>query len=201
MQRLILILFILTTIHLKSFGQDSARVEKRGIYTGLSFGTWFPDSKNKVLGNPLLLGFVLDFRTEKNAFGLTFNLIGLPHHNTTEPIKLKFGDSVLTRNDFSGAQLTLDYTRELWSKDRFLFEGICGIGYGKLSYYNPDKNTDIGKSSIIFTPGLSVRYLIGRKMFLQIKTQYYIANYDLNDHVSTDLKGNYLTTKLIIGSR
>jgi len=191
----------LTFIVLKSFGQDSSRVEKRGIYTGLSFGTWFPDNKNKVLGNPLLLGFVVDFKGENNAFGLTFDLIGWPHHNTTEPIKIKYGDSVLTRNDFFGAYLTLDYARELWSKDRFVFEGIFGIGYGRLSYYNPDKDTDIGKSSIVFNPGLGLRYLIGRKMFIQIKTQYCIANYNLNDNVSTDLKGNYVTTKLIFGSR
>jgi hypothetical protein len=201
MQRLILTIFISTIIVLKSFGQDSMRVEKRGIYTGLSFGTWFPDSKNKVLGSTLLFGFEVDFKGEKNAFGLTFDLIGWPHHNTTEPIKVKFGDSVLTRNDFFGAHLNLDYAREFWSMDRFVFEGICGIGYGRLSYYNPDKDTDIGKSSLVLNPGLSLRYLIGRKMFIQIKTQYCIANYNLGDNVSTDLRGNYLTTKLIIGSR
>jgi hypothetical protein len=201
MQRLILTIFILTFIVLNSFGQDSPRIEKRGIYTGLSFGTWLPDNKNKVLGNPLLFGFVLDFKCEKNAFGLTFDLIGWPQHNTTEPIKIKFGDSVLTRNDFFGAHLTLDYARELWSKDRFAFEGICGIGYGRLSFYNPDKETDIGKSSIVLNPGFSLRYLIGRKMFIQIKAQYCLANYNLNDNISTNLKGNYLTTKLILGSR
>ena len=201
MKRLILIIFILTIIALSSFGQDSSRVEKRGIYTGLSFGTWFPDNKNKVLGNASLFGFAVEFKGEKNAFGLTFDLIGWPHHNTTEPIKIKFGDSVLTRNDFFGAHLTLDYARELWCKERFVFEGICGIGYGRLSYYNPDKDTDIGKSSIVFNPGLSLRCLIGRKLFIQIKAQYCIANYNLNDKLSTDLKGNYLTTKLIFGSR
>jgi hypothetical protein len=201
LQRLILTIFILTFFVLKSIGQDSSRVEKRGIYTGLSVGTWFPDYKNKVFGNPLLLGFVVDFKGQKNAYGLTFDLIGWPHHNTTEPIKIKFGDSVLTRNEFFGAHLTLDYARELWSKDRLVLEGICGIGYGRLAYYNPAKETNIGKSSIVLNPGLSLRCLIGQKMFLQIKTQYCIANYNLNDNVSTDLKGNYLTTKLIVGSR
>ena len=201
MQRLILTIFILLFIARKSFGQDSSRIEKRGIYTGLSCGTWFPDNKNKVLGNPLLLGFVVDFKVERNTFGLTFDLIGLPHHKTTEPINIKFGDSVLTRNDFYGVHLSLDYSLELWSKNRLVFEGTCGIGFGRLSYYNPDKYTDIGKSSIVFNTGLSLRYLIARKMFLQIKTQYCIANYNLNDNVSTDLKGNYLITKLIFGSR
>lgn len=201
MKRLILAIFILTSIFSKSFGQYGSRVEKKGFYAGLSFGTWFPDHKNKVLGNPLLLGFLVDFKGEQNALGLTFDLIGWPHHNTIEPINIKFGDSVLTRNEFLGVHLTLDYARELWSSDRLVFEGICGIGYGRLSYYNPDKDTDIGKSSFVFNPGLSLRYLISRKMFLQIKTQYCIANYSLNDNISTDLKGNYLTTKLIIGSR
>jgi hypothetical protein len=200
-QRLILIIFILSFSLFRSFGQDSLKVEKKGIYTGLSFGTWFPHSKNKVLGSPLLLGFVADFKGEKNAFGLTFDLIGWPHHKTDEPIKIKFGDSVLTRNDFFGAHLTLDYARDFWSKNRFVFEGICGIGYGRLSYYNPDKDTDIGKSTVVFNPGLSLRYLVAEKMFIQIKTQYCIANYHLNDNMSTDLKGNYLTTKLILGSR
>lgn len=201
MQRFILTIFLLAFVVLMTFGQDSSRVEKRGIYTGLSFGTWFPDNKNKVLGNPLLLGLIVEFKYEKNAFGLTFDLIGWPHHNTTEPIKIKFGDSVLIRDDFFGAHLTLDYAREFWSTGRLLFEGICGIGCGRLSYYNPDKDTDIGKSSIVLNPGLSLRYLIGRKMFMQIKTQYCIASYNLNDNVSTDLRGNYLTTKLIFGSR
>jgi hypothetical protein len=82
-----------------------------------------------------------------------------------------------------------------------VFEGICGLGYGRLSYYNPNKDIDIGKSSIVFNPGLSLSYLIGRKMYVQIKTQYCMANYDLNDKVSTDLKGNYLTTKIIFGNR
>ena len=201
MQRYIVTTFIFMVITLQSFGQDSSRVERRGIYTGMSFGTWFPDNKNKVLGNPLLLGLVVDLKYEKNAFGLSFDLIGWPNHRTAEPINIKSGDSLLTRNDFVGAQLTLEYARELWRKDRFVFEGICGIGYGRLTYYNPDKDTDIGKSSIVFNPGMSVRYLIGRKMFIQIKTQYYLANYDLNDNTSTNFMGNYLATKIIVGSR
>ncbi|MFD1552938.1 hypothetical protein DNU06_15965 [Putridiphycobacter roseus] len=201
MQRLFLTLFILLFIIPKCFGQHSSGVEKKGIYLGLSLGTWVPDNANKVLGKPLLLGFLVDFKDEKNAYGLTFDLIGWPNHHTTEPIKIKFGDSILTRNEFFGAHLTIDYARELWRKERLIFEGICGIGYGRLTYYNPDKDTEIGKSSIILNPGLSFRYLIGQKLFLQVKTQYCIANYNLNDNVSTNLQGNYLTTKLIFGSR
>jgi len=184
-----------------SRAQDSTRIEKKGIYFGVSAGTWFPDGQNKVLGNPLLFGFTADIRTEKNAFGLTFDLIGWPDHHTREPLKIKHGNDILIRNDFFGAHLTLDYGREIWSTNRFLLEGICGIGYGRLTYYNPDKDTEIGKSSLVINPGICVRYLAGRKLCIQWKTQYCIANYNLNDHVSTDLRGNYLTTKLIFGSR
>ena len=198
MKRFILIMLFLTIVALKSFGQDSTFIEKSGISTGLSFGTWFPDHKNQVLKTPLLLGFIIDFKDKKNAFGLTFDLVG---GFKTEEYKIKFGDSVLIRNDFFGAHLTLDYAREFWHKDRFVFEGICGIGYGQLSYYNPDEDTDVGKSSIILNPGLSLRYFTKKKVFLQLKVQYCLANYDLKDNISTDLRSNYLTTKLILGRR
>jgi hypothetical protein len=197
MQRFKLTILFLTIVTLKSFGQDSTFIEKSGIYTGLSFGTWFPDHKKNVLKNPLLFGFMVDFKGEKNAFGFTFDLVG---GFKTQEYKIKFGDSVLTRNDFFGAHLTLDYAREFWNMDRFVFEGICGVGYGRLSYYNPDKDTDIGKSSIVLNPGLSLRYLFGKKSFLLLKVQYCLANYDLKDNISTDLRSNYLTTKLIFGN-
>lgn len=133
MQRRLLSVFIVLFILLNAVGQDSLSVKKSGIYTGISFGTWFPDNNNKVLGNPLLMGFVVDFKGEKNALGFTFDLIGWPNHKTKEPLSIKFGDSILTRDNFFGGLLTVDYAREFWNKNRFLFEGIGGIGYSRLS--------------------------------------------------------------------
>jgi hypothetical protein len=199
MKRIILTTFLLIFMRQAMLGQDSLTVEKTGIYLGLNFGTWFPDNKNKVLGNPPIVGFTADLKFYKNAFGVNFDLIGWPKGKTTQPILIKFGDSTLIRNEYSGAQFTLDYFRQLFQTKRFAFEALCAIGYGTLSYYNPDENTNIHKGSLVCSPGLSIRYIIGKKTYLQLKTQYCIANYALKDKVSTDLKGNYLTTKLIFG--
>ena len=198
MQRLILVIIAIYTLGQTVFSQDSLKINKTGIYTGLNFGTWFPDNRNKVLGNPPIIGITLDFKGAKNSFGFNFDLIGWPKGKTTEPVKIKFGDSLLIRDQYFGAQITLDYCRQFVETKRFAFEGMCGVGYGQLTYYNPDKNTNIDKGSFIFSPGISVRFAIARKVFLQMKTQYCIANYKLKDNVSTDFKGNYLITKFVI---
>lgn len=200
MQRIIIATFLLIFLGQSVFGQDSLKHKKTGIYTGLNFGTWFPDNKNKVLGNPPIIGLTADIKFPKNAFGLNFDLIGWPKGNTKEPIAIKFGDSILTRNKYFGAQFTLDYYRQLIETKRFILEGMCAVGFGDLTYYNPDKDTDIHKANVVFSPGISMRYIIGGNKYLQIKAQYCITNYDLNDNVSTRLKGNYLTTKLIVGA-
>lgn len=201
MKQLSLILFSLILITLKGYGQDSSIIEKDGIYVGLNMGTWFPDGNNKVLGNPTIIGFTLDLKPSINSFALNFDLIGWPKGRTTEPIQIKYGDSLLLRNEYFGAQVTIDYCRQVFETKRLVFEVMSGIGFGELTYYNPDKNTHVDKGSFVFNPGISIRYLVGKKVYLQLKTQYCIANYDLKDNVSSDLRGNYLMTKLIIGSR
>lgn len=198
MQRIILVLIAIYILGQTAFSQDSLKINKTGIYTGLNFGTWFPDNRNKVLGNPPIIGLTLDFKGAKNSFGLNFDLIGWPIGKTTEPVKIKFGDSLLTRNEYFGAQITLDYCRQFLETKRFAFEEMCGIGYGQLTYYNPDQYTNVDKSSLVISPGISIRYAITRQVFLQLKTQYCIANYKLKDNVSTDFKGNYLITKFVI---
>jgi hypothetical protein len=191
-------IFLILSVQ-SSFGQDSLAIKKSGIYYGLNFGTWFPDSKNKVLGQPPIIGFTIGFNFSKNSYGLNFDLIGWPKGTTTQPIMIKYNDNILTRNEYFGAQVTLEYCRELFDTKYFVLEGMSGLGYGDISYYNPDQYTDIHKASLVFSPGLSIRCIISRTFFIQLKTQYCIANYDLKDNVSTDLRGNYLTTKLIIG--
>jgi len=43
-------------------------------------------------------------------------------------------------------------------------------------------------------------YNTEHKLLLTAHCQYCIANYNLNDNANTNLKGNYLTTKLISGN-
>ncbi len=200
MKRLYLTICLLILPIVKFYGQD-----KTGIYTGINLGTWIPDGKNRLLGNPLMFGFTVDFKFPKNSFALNFDLIfGL---TTKEPLHTKHGDSILTVNKYGGADITLDYCRELFETENFIFEIMAGLGYGNLSYYNSNYDSDISKGSFVFSPGVSIRYLfdkqrfLGGDMFMQLKMQYHIANYDLNDDVSTDLTGNYLLLKLIIGGR
>lgn len=183
------------------FGQDTARADHSGIYLGLSVGTWFPDNKNKVLGNPLILGFSADYKFSKNTLGINFDLIGFFINQTTEPVKIKFNDTVLVRNEYFGGQVSIDYGRELWGNDRLMLDALCGLGYGEMNYYHADRGVNVSKRSLIINPGLGIRYLVSKKIYLQFKTQYYIANYKLKDNVSTDFSGNYLVTKLIIGGR
>ena len=188
------ILFSLTAV-----AQDEKTVNEDGLYGGISFGTWFPDNVNKVLGSPLLLGPTLFGKIGKNSWGFTFDLIGWPQHTTKQPINIKVHDTVLSQDEFYGMHVTLDYARQLAVKGRFIFEGVGSAGYGRLSYYNPDKDTNIGKASIVFMPGVSLRYLVNRRSYWQLKIQYCFTNYKMHDNVSTNFKGNYLIMKLIIG--
>lgn len=198
-QRLLFLLLFSTSIYFSGSAQDSLKANEDGLYGGLSFGTWFPDNANKILGSPLLFGPMLAFKIGKNTFGFTFDLIGWPKHTTKEPFHVKFRDSVIVHDEFYGGHISFDYSRELWSKRKFSAEGTAGIGYGDVSYYNPNKDINVGKSSLIFNPGLSLKYRLNKKVFFQIKVQYCLADYSMHDNVSTDFKGNYLTTKFIIG--
>jgi hypothetical protein len=199
MKRILAAFILLNFVCIKLSGQTNTGIAKIYIYRNLAFGTWFPDNKNRVLGQPLIAGVSFGIKYNLNSYAINFDLIAAS--KTKEPIKIKFGDSLLTRNDYFGAQLTVDYGREFWSKERFSFEGICGFGWGTLTYYNPNKDINIDKSSLVLEPGVSFRYLIGKKLFLQFKAQYCVANYALKDNVSTSFKGNYLITKLVFGSR
>lgn len=183
-----------------AYSQDSLKIDKTGIYLGLNLGTWFPDNKNRVLGNPSLLGIAIDFKGQKNSLGFSFDMIGVPFNTARSPILIKYGDSLLVRNEYSGVHITLDYCRQFYETKRLAFEGICSAGFGQLNYYNPDPKTSFNKNSFLFSPGISVRFAITSKVVIQLKTQYCIVNYKLNDNLSTDFRGNYLITKINIST-
>jgi len=199
MKRFLAVLIFLSFVSAKLRGQTNTGIAKIYIYRNVAFGTWFPDNENKVLGQPLFAGLSFGIKYNVHSYAVNFDFID--GHKTKEPIRIKYGDSLVTGNDYAGVQFTLDYGREFWSKGRFSFEGICGLGVGTLNYYNINKDVSIDKYSIVFEPGVSFRYLIGEKLFLQFKTQYCVANYELKDKESTSFKGNYLITKLVFGSR
>lgn len=182
------------------YSQDSLKIDKTGIYLGLNIGTWFPDNKNRVLGNPSILGIAIDFKGQKNSLGFSFDMIGVPFNTTKAPILIKHDDSLIVRNEYSGVHFTLDYCRQFYETKRVAFEGICSAGFGQLSYYNPNPKTNVDKNSFVFSPGISVRFAITPKVVIQLKTQYCIANYRLNDNLSTDFRGNYLITKINIST-
>ena len=180
----------------KSVSAQDSLVASR-IYVGIASGTWWGDGNNRVLGHPVLFCFMGDLQRHKNSYGFSFVMA---FGKTSKPIKIKFGDSLLIRDEYFGVQGTLDYYRQLFKWKAFSFDAAVGLGYGKISYYNPDKDTDIDKESFVFSPGVSLRYTGRRKTYLQLKAQYSIADYNLNDNVSTDLRGNYLIAKLIVGN-
>lgn len=198
MRRFILIILFSIILVPTSFAQDYTYAHRQGLHAGFSLGTWFPDRSQNVLRTPLFFGVMADYRRYSNVFGLTFDMI---FGFKTEEFKINYADSVFTNNSFSGANFTFDYSREFWSKNRLIFDGTCGIGYGFLSYgVDNESHEDIGKSSIILNPGLSIRCLIRKNSFLQLKVQYSISNYDLKDNNNSDLRGNFFIIKLIYGS-
>ncbi len=199
MKKTILLLVLFLSLGQYSYSQNGERLEKTGLYMGINFGTWFPDGQNKVLGNPLIFGPYADFMGEDRGFGLSFDLIGIPKVKTTEPIYIKYGDSLLVRNGYFGAELMLNFYQEILETKRFVFRGICGLGYGELSYYNPDQYTNINKKSMVLSPGVDIRYFLFKRVFVRTQLQYSIANYKLRDNISTSFKGNYLTVRFSVG--
>lgn len=170
-----------------------------GWYFGISTGTWFPDrAANSTLGHPLMFGLMFDVKPDKNSVSFNFDMVGIGLNRTTKPLTITMPDTVVTENSFFGLHVTLDYARELWAGKNVMIEGVCGAGYGKMIYYNPDADTDLGKGSFIASPGLGIRRSVGKGNFLQLKVQYMLANYN-SPKVSPELRGNYVVTKLTMG--
>lgn len=162
---------------------------------GLSAGTWFPDGKNSVLGNPLMAGLVMELKSGKGALSLVFDLI--VNVKDTDTLYINYNNGLVKRNHYNAGQIGLEFDYELYSKNRWAVEAGGGLGVGNVSYYNPNRDISVDKTSLFVNPGVSLRYHVGRKSYFKFRTQYYVANYKLKDPVSTDFKGNYLTTKLI----
>ena len=131
--------------------------------------------------------------------GFSMDFIGVPQHTTREPFNIKVHDTIFSRDEISGAYVTLDYSRQLAVTSRFIFEAVASAGWGGLCYYNPYEEDNVGNASLLFSPGVSVRYLVRPGSFWQFKIQYCIANYKMHDNVSTNFKGNYLIVKFILG--
>jgi len=187
------IILLLSVTHL--LAQESVYTEKDGFYLGLSTGTWFPDGKNKVFGHPIMGGLVMELKSGNGAVSLVFDII--VNVKKTDTLLIKYNNELIKRNSYAAGQIGLDFDYQLYAKNRFSIEAGSGLGYGNITYYNPNKDIDVDKGSLYVSPGLSFRYYVGTRSHFKFRTQYYIANYNLKDDRSSNFKGNYLTTKII----
>lgn len=182
------------------FAQKNTKTFRNdGVYFGVYTGTWFGTGKSAVLGNNIMGGLLLELKSEKSALGFNFDFFG--NLGKTETLFIKDNDQIIEKNGYGGVQISLQYSHELYTRNRFALEGVGGFGFGDLSFSVPDKENGIGKSSFFVDPGLGIRYFIGDETFLQFKVQYNLANYRLKDNASTNIGGNFVTTKLILGWR
>jgi len=180
------------------YAQEKEWYNKDGIYLGLGTGTWLPANNKNPLKTPVMFNFNVDFKNNKNAIGFSFDLLFL---KTKEPLSVRLNDSIInSERTYGGVNITLNYAREFYERNRFSFEAITGLGYGEIGFYNPNSEIDVSKGSFLITPGLNVRYLMNNKYFLQFKLQYNIANYHDENKVIDNLKGQYISAKIIFGS-
>lgn len=176
--------------------ETNPNINKDGLYFGVYTGTWFGTGKNSVMGSPLMGGLLMELKSGKGALAVNFDLVG--NLTKTKTLYLESNNKLLERNKYIGAQISLQYSHELYSQNRFALEAVGGFGYGDLTFV-PDDEESIGTKSLFIDPGVGARYFIGQKTFLQLKIQYNLANYKINDNVSTNISGNFVTTKLILG--
>lgn len=185
---------------LSGFAQENPqRIRKDGVYFGVYTGTWIGTGKNAVLGNNIMGGLLLELKSGKGALGANFDFFG--NLGKIETIYINNNGQTIEKNGYSGVQISLQYSHELYEKNRLALEAVGGVGYGDLTFSIPDMENGIGKSSFFIDPGFGVRYFVGQETFLQFKMQYNLANYKLKDLASTNIGGNFVTTKLILGWR
>ena len=178
--------------------EEKTWYDKDGLYLGLGTGTWFPTKSTNPLKTPVFFNFTADLKKNENAFGFSFDLIFL---KTKEPLSVRYNETIINdKKSYGGVNITFDYSRELYETNRFSFEAIAGVGYGEVGFYNPNADIDVSKGSFLVNPGVNVRYLMGNKYFLQFRLQYNLANYNDKNKVLEDLKGQYVTAKIIFGS-
>lgn len=178
--------------------QEKSTFDRNGVYFGFNAGTWAGDSDNKVLGSPFMGGMFFEYINEKNAYAFTFDIYG--NISETETLNLKYRNGVVSSRWYSGAQIGLEYSRQLYAVNRLSLEALSGLGYGQTTYFNPrEGKDDVDQGSLYVSPGISIRVFVTKNAFLRLKGQYHVTNYDLGDDLSTSFKGNYFMTKLSFG--
>jgi len=196
MKKYLILAFLFLGFNL--YAQEKERYNKDGIYLGLGTGTWLTTNNKNLLKTPVMFNFNLDFKTNKNTIGFSFDLLFL---KTKEPLSVRFNDSIINdERNYGGVNITLNYAREFYQSNRFSIEAITGLGYGEITFYNPNAEIDFSKGGFLINPGLNVRYLMGNDYFLQFKLQYNIVNYHDQNKIIDNLKGQYISAKIIFGS-
>lgn len=196
MKKYIILCFLFFCFNLHA--QEKEWYNKDGIYLGLGTGTWLPTNSKNPLKTPVLFNFNVDFKTNKNAIGISFDLLFL---KTKEPLSVRLNDSIINSEPtLGGVNITVNYAREFYQNNRFSLEAITGLGYGEMTFYNPSAEIDVSKGSFLINPGLNVRYLMSNDYYLQFKLQYNIVNYHDQNKVIDNLKGQYVSAKIIFGS-
>lgn len=168
---IILLPVVVLLFSFAAIAQHEKPANEDGLYLGLSFGTWFPDNANRIFGSPLIVGPVFFEKTRKHTLGFSMDLIGLPQHTTKRPFNISVHDSVLSRDEISGGHIMIDYSREVAVTGRFIFEAVASAGWGQICYYNPYEEDNVSNASLLFSPGLGVRYLVCPGGFWQLKVQ------------------------------
>jgi len=196
-KRILLTLFLLTLLGQKTFGQQNNDREWRGAYLGVGAGTWLHQDRNDAVPNPTVFTVEAGQKTGRFTYSFVADYIV---NSTKYPMTIKNGNMLVSITSYSGYQFTFEVGNEIWRSNRLMIETVCGFGVGGFTYYKPDKYNQVSAADFVTNPGLSMKYLYGRGGFLQLKAQYNLANYKLDDVVSTNFYGNYFTIKLIIGS-
>ena len=170
-----------------------------GVYFGAYTGTWFGVGNSSILGSPLMGGILLELKSGKSGLALNFDFLGSVIK--TKPIAVVSNGIAYQKDSYGGVQMSLQYSQELYSKNRLALEAVGGFGFGEISFTIPNTDDSESKSSFFVDPGLGIRFFIGQKTFVQFKAQYNLANYTLKDNLSTNIGGNFITTKLAFGWR
>lgn len=170
-----------------------------GVYLGVNSGTWFGIGNSSILGSPLMGGILLELKSGKSGLALNFDFLG--SIVKTHTISVRNNETIYQKDSYGGVQISLQYSHELYTKNRLALEAVGGFGFGEISFTIPNTEDSERKSSVFIDPGFGIRYFIGQKTFIQFKAQYNLANYKLKDNLSTNIGGNFITTKLALGWR
>ncbi len=189
-------LFLLLTSSIHS--QSRKLKANDGLYVGINNGTWFQKGR-KTLGNPYIIGLTANLKSGRNTLGIAFDRIGETKTKSSFPYRSP--DKTLQIDRYNGKQISAEFYRQLYLKSGFSFDGLIGIGYGYLSFYNRNSDESKKVTSIILSPGMSAKYTLKNNFFFQLTAQYNRANYTPEmPRLPFFFRDNYIT-KLIIGKK